>query len=353
PKPDDLIFIVSSSKLDSKTKFLQVASWSNEIHAFNFYQRNGNEWWWLGSSWHALSYPTRGQGPFDGHVNGSLVMKELNSPWLHWHSQSFTIFDCLNPKDPVRFEPLFLNRSDANELEPIIKGAISHWNVFRLYESLDFTSFKVSNIKTFMRQIIDNTTYNIIASETQYSALSSNNELHLPASFFLNISVFNELSNIGFITLQIPIIKIDAEKYMKSIEIYDINLKDGNRIVEKGDGMFAFPVPEPAYEDTSLFSMFFNQRTLKKKGITLLELLSPKFILCLLMIDFCNPLDSKHRHQLLKYIPDTANALAVEDNKYKYDLEDEIVESIRKNVENLPKHSVEAEFLEYYDHKNL
>ncbi|CAG8758239.1 6139_t:CDS:2 [Dentiscutata erythropus] len=212
-----------------------------------------------------------------------------------------------------------------------------------------------------MRQIIDNTTYNVIASETQYSALSSNDELYLPTSFFLNISVFNELSNIDFITLDIPIIKIDAEKYKKSIETYDVCLKDGNRIVEKGDGMFAFPVPEPAYEDTSLFSMFFNKRNFKVGDRKYLpKLLSPKFILCLLMVDFCNPLDSKHRRQLLKHIPDTAqyqtNGFAVDDSNVdnaKYDLEDSIVKGIKKKVDKLPKHSVEAEFLKYYNHENL
>ncbi|CAG8443577.1 12763_t:CDS:1 [Funneliformis caledonium] len=342
-QPTDLIFIVSSPVLDSDELFLQVAAWSKTHRAFNFYQRNNkNEWWWLGNSWHALKDPTRGKGPFDGHVNGALVMKELNRPWLHWHSQMFTISDCLDPKTPLRHEPIFENRLDAVELEHIVKDAVSEWNTVRLDNATDPSSLDVNNVTEFMRQVIDNTTYNIIAIDKGYSIIMSQDDLTIPASFFINIDMINQLSD--YIDPDLSPIKINADMYLKSIKKYEVCLKVGGKVIEQGDGMFAFPVPEPAFEDTSLLSTLLNSRRMNKVEVP--ALLSPKFILCLFMIDFCNPLDSMCRRRLMKYIPDTARY----DNSTKsYDLVENIVKNIKSGANNSPKESVEAVFLGYWD----
>ena len=59
-------------------------------------------------SHHALEDATRGKGPFDSHVNGSMVMKELRSPWIHWHAPQAGINEeAFAPDDPLRDEPLF------------------------------------------------------------------------------------------------------------------------------------------------------------------------------------------------------------------------------------------------------
>lgn len=366
-QPIDLIFIVSSPSLDSDDRFLQVAAWSRELKAFNFYQRNNKkEWWWLGNSWHALEIPTRGKGPFDGHVNGSLVMKELNRPWLHWNSQFFTISDCLDPEDPLRNEHLFKNRSDATDLEHIVKDAISAWNTARLGKHTNLNSFEVTHVKEFMRQIIDNTTYNIIASEKEFLSITPQDDLFLPASFFINLDVLNQLT--GFIDPDLSPIKVRADMYLKSIKKYGVCLKakleDGEDkgktvIVQQGDGMFVFPVPEPAYEDTSLLQILLNKRKLWNipknideenyllplPFVEVSPLLSYKFTLCLFMIDFCNPLDSRHRSRLLEYIPETT---IYNKSTNKYDLVDKFVEKITEAVKFLPKHSPEAVFLQYW-----
>ncbi|RGB43871.1 hypothetical protein C1646_679808 [Rhizophagus diaphanus] len=356
-RPIDLIFIVSSPHLDSKKHFLQVAAWSNKHRAFNFYQRNNKkEWWWLGNSWNALKYPTRGKGPFDGHVNGSLVMKELNKPWVHWNSQSFIISDCLDPEDPLRHEPLFENRLDANILENIVKDAVSEWNNVRLDKCTDFSSLDVSDVDEFMRQIIDNTTYNIIAINKEFSSITPQDELFLPASFFINIDMINQLSDV--IDFDISPIKVRADMYLNSIKKYGVclkaELKDENKtvVVQQGDGMFAFPVPEPAFEDTSLLPILLNKRKIIKGNIekTVPPLLNHRFIQCLLMIDFCNPLDSRRRSRLLKYIPETAIYKKNKDeNKIgEYDLVDKIVKGIEEVAKTSSEHSTEAVFLKYW-----
>jgi hypothetical protein len=62
-------------------------------------------WVWAGDSNLALAEPSRGQGCFDSHVNGSVVMKELKSPWNNWQSMKATIQ--LADQDPLRQDPLY------------------------------------------------------------------------------------------------------------------------------------------------------------------------------------------------------------------------------------------------------
>lgn len=97
--------MVGSSALDSKRAFLQVASWDGKV--FRFYQvrlstmcehwltalfiqrgqvennapsgggaRNG--WIYQGVSTDAFTDEMSYLGPFNGHINGAIVMKELH-----------------------------------------------------------------------------------------------------------------------------------------------------------------------------------------------------------------------------------------------------------------------------------
>ena len=64
---------------------MQLAAWDDKNGVFNYYLREQRpsetskrqEWVWAGNSENAFTDGSRGEGPFDGHVGGSLVMKEL------------------------------------------------------------------------------------------------------------------------------------------------------------------------------------------------------------------------------------------------------------------------------------
>ncbi len=81
--PDILLSTVPST--DDPTALLQLIAWSDTNQAFHFFERDHERiaWGWAGSSFDALVSPTRGKGPFDSHINGGLVMKELKAPWTH------------------------------------------------------------------------------------------------------------------------------------------------------------------------------------------------------------------------------------------------------------------------------
>lgn len=98
--------------------------------------KQGPVWLYLGSSFDAFAPDTRGQGPFCGHVNGTLVMKELNSPWVHWHSTRYQIHRSFAPDDSIFTEELLQPPNSATLLsyialgdrfEEIVQTATSQW----------------------------------------------------------------------------------------------------------------------------------------------------------------------------------------------------------------------------------
>ena len=45
--------------------------------------------------------PTQGKGPFESHLSGNFVMKELRLPWVHWHSLAANILPSVLPAGPA------------------------------------------------------------------------------------------------------------------------------------------------------------------------------------------------------------------------------------------------------------
>jgi hypothetical protein len=117
------LLISATPPSDSADVFLQVAGWDSVNEVFHYYERGegGATWFWEGDSWHALTAPTRGKGPFDSHVNGAPVMKELKEPWLHWSSNAQEIvrenFPPAHPVQRASETTLFNTRQSAHLLQ--------------------------------------------------------------------------------------------------------------------------------------------------------------------------------------------------------------------------------------------
>ena len=83
------IMIVASADTASTINFLQCLAWDPHNQLFNYYMRKAQPgtdaasgdtapmWVWAGNSTFAFKVGSKGMGVFDGHVSGSLVMKEL------------------------------------------------------------------------------------------------------------------------------------------------------------------------------------------------------------------------------------------------------------------------------------
>jgi hypothetical protein len=316
---DTRLLVSSSTVVESTEQFLQLLAWDPDNAVYNFYERRAGTWLWAGNSRHALTNGTRGRGPFDSHVNGALVMKELRQPWNGWHSMSASIPDTvLAPDDPLRDLPLFRDRSSAHLLESnVIRPGIERWNRARVRAATASGDGKVTEVGTFMRQILETTTVNLTSSSQASSLVDDSVTLILPTTFFLNVDAL--LDSIGLAPNITPI-GVPGKLYRESLNRYEFGLTDG-AFRQSGDSFFAFLVPEPAFEDLDVLARLLRQ-----------NIISRRFAAALLMVDFANPIFSERRRQLLRYSPTTATRPAGAGAGDPTDLEAQFVAAVEASV---------------------
>lgn len=292
-KNDLQILISSSTVIDSKTQFLQLISWDNIAKANNFYERRNESWFWAGNSYHSLTAPSRGQGPFDSHVNGAIVMKELKFPWINWHSMTASINDdVLNPNDNLKNEKLWVHKSGGQDFEiQIARPAIIKWNNARLQKLIDDNGI-LNNCRDFFRQVVSTTTINIVTTKEESKSINTDSAVRIPETFFFNKDVL--IDEIGLEPLISPI-HFKGSDYLDSLKDFDFQIGD-KEFMFKGDTHFAFLVPEVSFEDVHLMSILLSQ-----------NIVSKKFISSLLMVDFTNPVYSAKRERLLSYFPESGS----------------------------------------------
>jgi hypothetical protein len=87
---------------------------------------------------------------------------------------------------------------------------------------------------------------------------------------------------------------VDAELYLAAVTSAALHVLDDDEPPHQvtGDTNFAFLVPERAAEDQVVV-----------RGLVSREVLSARLGLCLLLVDFCNPVFSPRRAALLRHIP--------------------------------------------------
>jgi hypothetical protein len=324
------ILISSSTAVSSSSAeaFLQVIGWDPVNEVYNYYERRSGTWIWAGNSWHALQPESRGKGPFDSHVNGSLVMKELKIPWNHWHSESSAIpVDALHPNDPLLTEPLFVDRKGAQTLQVgIVQPGIDRWTEARVSRTLRNGSF---DPRLLLQHIVGTTTVNLISADVASASVKADGKLRLPVTFFLNAdALLNRLE----IDADITHVTVAGSLYLDSLREFDFALCQGP-FRQSGDTHFAFLVPEAAYEDLAVLDH------LARHGVV-----SPRLAACLLMVDYPNPVYSPRRQALAQHVP-----AAIGRSAAGWDLEAALVANVRPASTGLPADSPQREFLSYWD----
>jgi hypothetical protein len=322
----DLELMVSASTVvDSTEHFLQVLAWDPDNRVFHFYQRVDGAWVWAGNSWHALEPPSRGRGPFDSHVNGSLVMKELLAPWLHWSSERARIgVEALAPADPLRQEPLFRDHTGAQNLELAVKAGIARWTRARL-DGTRAPDGTVRQVPALLRQVLETTTVNLRTADVPSRQVRAGKPLRIPLTFFLDQEAL--LNVVGLAPDVFPF-DVDGELYLESLRTFGFELRaDG--FSRAGDVFFAFPFPEPSFEDRTVLDQALRQ------GV-----LSDRFAAALLMVDFPNPVFSPRRAALMRHVPETAHL-----GPAGSDLPQRFAGAVEAAADDLPAESPEREFL--------
>ncbi|RWE07707.1 MAG: hypothetical protein EOS23_26735 [Mesorhizobium sp.] len=326
---DAELVISTAPPFSSATIFLQLFAWDPKLGAYNFYERRRGVWSWAGSSWQALDPPTRGHGPFDSHVNGAPVMKELKLPWMHWHSQSASIpDDILAADDPLRQDPFYhgTHLKGGEDLELTVRAGIARWT--RSHFDRRVSNGRLSRAPEFFRHVLMTTTVNLTSSPQRGSSLGPDDMLRLPTTFFINSdSIIDDLGLPATFNRQ----KVSASFYASRLREYGVRLQDGTFSLDS-DTHFAFAVPEPSLEDRVVLG------ELLKRGA-----LSRRLAACMLMVDFCNPIFSPRREALLRFIP---NEIALNGGK---DMDDQFIRSVTGSPGATHQGSPEAELLTFWN----
>ena len=279
---------------DSAEVFLQVAGWDSVNEVFHYYERGegGATWFWEGDSWHALTAPTRGKGPFDSHVNGAPVMKELKEPWLHWSSIAQEIvrenFPPAHPVQRANETSLFNTGQSAHLLQlQIVQPGVRRWTTARMRRVLAEPQ-GITDPEALLRQLLTSTTVNIASAKER--SRSTEPEIRIPETMFADVDTLVDIllpdANINTVTIPRPI-------YEQAVAAQQLALRDTQQgFTQPGDTFFAWPVPERGFEDIVVV------QALVQRGV-----LSAQFATALLMIDFSNPIDSPRRAALMRHVP--------------------------------------------------
>ncbi|KAI0096803.1 hypothetical protein GGR51DRAFT_578638 [Nemania sp. FL0031] len=397
--------------------FLQVASWDGLT--VRYYQNtfpNGNDsgsaWNYFGESSEAFG-PKQYLGPFNGHINGACIMKELHKPWLHWHGGApATILNCIPDTILKKYELLpyitipgssilsAVNRN-PNELENAITNCVRNWYSTRkkndfLDPSMDLLR-QPKNIPRWVSHLFLTTTINM-SSALQNTSSDSVLETYsmpvgswvIPNSQFysqelLSLTTFSELlppnANLK--------ITFKAEEYYEAAEKLGLRLLQQVRCQDSPDvilpwealggdkriggytnvylktvleyeGEQPFNLLHTSFEDAHGTERFQTLGT--RKGGTAESdkkygLFSEATFNAIMMVDFCNPIYSWRRGVLMQYVPRKTKYNA---STFSYDIDSRFIENVKNsrwyncNIVGSP----ECEFirllsLPLQDHQNM
>ena len=284
-------------------------------------------WVFAGNSRHALRDPTQGKGPFESHLSGTFVMKELRFPWLHWHSKAAPILPSVLPEEGgFAGHPWVTGDNpqgaDVCEVE-VAKPGIERWARHR-FDRMLADGGRIDDPARILRQVLRTPSVNIVCSQTESRDTAPGRSVDLPQTFFIDSEGLTEVLGL----LPPPPFQVDGGVYRAALRTAGARVTDGDGFVEPGDTHFAFAVPERAFEDQAVLRQALR-----------VGLLTRRLAACLLMTDFPNPVFSARRAALLAHVPPTATVV-----DGAGDFSERMAEGITAAAPATPEGSPEREF---------
>lgn len=304
--PDGPDIIMSA--FNSAAGTVELLAWDHRAGGFNYYRTvdRSTAWAFAGNSRHALTEPTRGKGPFESHMAGHLLMKELRFPWLHWHSPKARIVPAILDDARLADHPWItqLDGGGAYTFEDdVVKPAIRRWTRARMEALAEGRAQETP--RRILEQLLDTPTVNLMTSVTESSAARSGaaEQLQLPETFFVDAASLEMVSVVRqpgepalgddppmLAALTPP--TVDSALYRSALDRFGFRLEHSGGFRRAGDTHFAFAVPERAFEDVDTL------RQAIERGV-----LTRRLVAALLMVDFPNPVYSARRERLLARVP--------------------------------------------------
>ena len=313
---------------------VEVMAWDRKAGGFNYYRSTGAKATWMlaGNSRDALRDSSRGKGPFESHPSGALLMKELKTPWINWHSPAANVSgDVFADGDARRSHEWFTKKEPGGgltfELEAA-RPAMERWARAR-FASIRGDGGNVTRPRHIMEQILGTpnrrrSTVNLATTHIENAALGPSSVLDLPQTFFIDSEGLSGV--LGLISP--PGFTVSGRIYAKCLSKFQVRMEDGRGFKRKGDTHFCFLVPERAFED----------QVVLREAIEI-GLLGKRLAACLLMVNPWNPVFSERRSSLLRHVPATAKVV-----KRKSSFSQEMVGAILAAAKAGPAGTPEAEF---------
>lgn len=278
--------------------FLQLIAWDATKHRFNFYEYSDERpgWIWAGDSSYARRKDTFGHGCFDCHHNGTVIMKELSSPWNNWHSTKSTIQPSVIPESVAR-EALFQHKTDAGQLEDSVRSGFAVYHEARLNDLFPQGNplGPIGELPALLGHIISQSTVNLVSTSIQSDpgrALEPDAPITgLPRDFFVRDGVLRTILNLNYTIPPLSIGRSTYNQYLKAHQYQLLQSQGRPPYRSPGSTYFAFFVPVPSDEDTYLINALYHSY----------GMVNDKFIAAVQMVDFANPVFSAVRDKLLKY----------------------------------------------------
>ncbi|KAJ6078671.1 hypothetical protein N7467_008424 [Penicillium canescens] len=393
----NIIFIVGSDDVHNPKRFVQVASWDEKtFHYYAIEDINGDKenrkWTYQGNAYNAFtdgsSYDMSYLGPFNGHVNGPCIMKEIHDPWYHWKTDRTDLKQCLSADQAKRFKQLpYLSPSSWNLLGnvnsaeglegDIINVLVTRW--FQLHHDNDFKEnngkykSEPANLHRWMAHLLLTTTINIATGAkvvTFFAENPSANALpfRAPHDLFMN---FELLLQSRFNDINDPMAHFSPEfkyeDYQKVVKYLKLGLlqewssdpvPSGVKVVELPKGTLGGGKQTEAYDITQFLVVnentegdemyFIALQTSLEDSMGVLNLpdnlVSQKLLRSILLLDFYNPVYSWRRGVLMQYLPQTTTLI-----DGNYDMEAAFITKIRHSLHASEADSPESQFLTLYD----
>ncbi|KAF2225804.1 hypothetical protein BDZ85DRAFT_307780 [Elsinoe ampelina] len=380
--------IVGSADLTQTSRdssFLQVASWDSKL--LRFYQNdfiNGPDgqpttvqaWNYFGNSMDAFG-PSSYLGPFNGHVNGAVIMKELHAPWIHWYGSSaggslpgfdsdFTACFSQKNRDDFKKAPYITQVGQAmlsavdqnpNDLEGFIKTGVLNW--FTNRQTWDFFDSQRNNLQEHPKNVDRWTAHLFLTTTINIATASQNSEgtaWIVPNDHFYD----QELLSQSFISALLPgellTITFTPDQYKSALDTVGLSMLQEDfsdpghpwpadyiqrswrsfsggtgpnvgfrKVLENNEGQAAFNILQASMEDAQGVS---KMQMLKKVNGSWMGLFSTKVLYAIIMLDFWNPIYSWRRGKLMEYVPPTTTLV---DGK-TYDLEANFITNVKNST---------------------
>lgn len=354
--PDGPDIIMSA--FNSAAGTVELIAWDHRAGGFNFYRTvdRGTAWAFAGNSRHALTAPTRDNGPFESHKAGHFLMKELRSPWVHWHSPKALVGPAVL-EDAGLADHAWIDRLDPGGAytfeDDVAKPAIRRWTRARMDALVEGRAQETP--RRILEQLLDTPTVNLMTSITESSAARSGaaNQVRLPETFFIDAAGLEMVSAARqpgeprlpddapkLAVLDPP--PVDSALYRNALDRFGFRLEQPGGFRRAGDTHFAFPIAERAFEDVDTL------RQAIERGV-----LTRRLVAAFLMVDFPNPVYSARRQSLLARVPD--EPFAGDPEGFAQRVVDAIESTPAASQEGSPEHeflarwNVGEPFLEAYD----